>query len=450
VHGPTSGRPTARRTLAALLAFVTALSLLIVAPAVLADPAPPPNPTDGQLSAAARAQNAVAAQVGQLSGQVAQKQEELQQARGRAELAEQKYANAIAKLRDAQAAAVKAQAGVKAAQAQVDSAHAKFVQYVQAAYMSGEVEGTAGNLLTAQNPNDLLQQSALEQYQQAHQADAIGALQGATVAKSNADAAARAAVQKRQRAKDAADQQKQIAFQAVTQAKVEEAALKKSLDTTQANLEATRTYLARLQGQRAAYQLFEQRRRERLAREAAARAAARAAAAAAAAARRAAQGGGSNFSPGPSAPSGGSWSAKKGQAAANRALSQLGMPYAWAGGGVGGPSYGVCDGSNGAPNDCNISGYDCSGLVLYAWGKYWDHYAATQYSEAGHVHPSPGNLQAGDLLFWSSNGTVAGIHHVALAIGGGRMVEAPYSGGVVQIESIYEYGNIDFTTRPLT
>jgi hypothetical protein len=30
------------------------------------------------------------------------------------------------------------------------------------------------------------------------------------------------------------------------------------------------------------------------------------------------------------------------------------------------------------------------------------------------------------------------------------MVEAPYSGGVVQIESIYEYGNIDFTTRPLT
>jgi cell wall-associated NlpC family hydrolase len=126
------------------------------------------------------------------------------------------------------------------------------------------------------------------------------------------------------------------------------------------------------------------------------------------------------------------------------------MSYAWAGGGVGGPSYGICDSGNGAPNDCNISGYDCSGLVLYAWGQYWDHYAATQYSQAGSYHPSPSYLRAGDLLFWSSDGRVSGIHHVAIAIGHGQMVEAPYSGGFVQVESIYEYGNIDFTTRPLT
>ena len=48
------------------------------------------------------------------------------------------------------------------------------------------------------------------------------------------------------------------------------------------------------------------------------------------------------------------------------------------------------------------------------------------------------------------NGQISGIHHVAVAIGNGQMVEAPYSGGVVQVASIYEYGSFFGATRPLS
>ena len=64
-----------------------------------------------------------------------------------------------------------------------------------------------------------------------------------------------------------------------------------------------------------------------------------------------------------------------------------------------GPSRGVCDPGNGAPNDCFVIGYDCSGLAMYAWGaSWWAHYAATQYVSAGRYHPSPSNLLPGDLI----------------------------------------------------
>ena len=103
----------------------------------------------------------------------------------------------------------------------------------------------------------------------------------------------------------------------------------------------------------------------------------------------------------------------------------LGTMYAWAGGNAGGPTYGVCAG-DGAPNDCHVFGFDCSGLTMYGWAPYltMSHYAATQY-EAGSYHPGLSKLRPGDLLFWSSNGTISGIHHVAMYIGGGSVIQAP-------------------------
>jgi hypothetical protein len=150
------------------------------------------------------------------------------------------------------------------------------------------------------------------------------------------------------------------------------------------------------------------------------------------------------------APGGGSWTPAKGRIAAHRALSELGLPYAWAGGNAWGPTRGVCV-SGDAWNDCHKIGFDCSGLAMYAWGaSWWAHYAASQYSQAGHYHPGAGNLMPGDLIFWSSNGAVSGIHHVAIYIGGGQMVEAPYSGAYIQISSIWEYGGFFGATRPLS
>jgi cell wall-associated NlpC family hydrolase len=461
-------RKSGRRLVAAVATLVTATSLLITGPGPAgAAPTPPPNPTNGQLSAARSAQDAQAAKVGLLSGQIAAQQNQIQQLKNKSELAEQKYAYAYSLLQQAQQAAQQAQADVKAARTNIDAAHAKFVEYVQATYMSGEVDGTAGSLLTASDPSALLEQSALAQFQQQHQVDAIGTLQRATVAKSNADAKARLTARNRTQAAAAADSQRKIAFAAVASAKTQEAALQQSMAAHQQELDAAQKHLADLNGQRAAYNAYlveqariaaEKARKAKLAREAAARAAAAQQAALAAARARANHssgggggGGGSvSFSPGPSAPTGGGWTAAKGRKAANRALSTLGTPYAWAGGGVSGPSYGVCDASNGAPNDCNVLGYDCSGLAMYAWGRNWAHFAATQYTQAGSYHPGPGNLRAGDLIFWSSNGRISGIHHVAIAIGGGQMVEAPFSGGFVQVASVYEYGSFFGATRPLT
>jgi cell wall-associated NlpC family hydrolase len=133
-------------------------------------------------------------------------------------------------------------------------------------------------------------------------------------------------------------------------------------------------------------------------------------------------------------------------------MSEIGTPYAWAGGNSGGPTYGVCDPSNGAPGDCNVYGFDCSGLVMYAWGPYISlpHYAAAQYVVAGSYHPGPGDLRPGDLVFWSYDGTVSGIHHVAIYIGNGQIVEAPYSGAYIRVASLYEYGSYFGATRPLT
>ena len=53
------------------------------------------------------------------------------------------------------------------------------------------------------------------------------------------------------------------------------------------------------------------------------------------------------------------------------------------------------------------------------------------------------NLQPGDLVFWATNpDNPSTIHHVALYIGGGQIIEAPQSGVRVRITSMrygYEY-----------
>lgn len=455
-------RKASRRSAAVTALIATAASLFIAAPGTAAAPTPPPNPTDGQLNAAQSQKQALASKVGALSGQIAQAKVELQQLQGRLELAEQKVAYAFSKLQLANQAASRAKAGVEAAKGQVETAHTQFVQYVQATYMSGSIDGTAGTLLTAKDPSALLEQSSLAQYQAEHQVSAIGTLQRATVAKSNADAKARLAVSNRKKAAAEAQTQQRAADAAVAAEKAQAAALQQSMAASQRELDAAQSRLADLNHQRSAYLAFkaeqarlariraERLRQQRLAREAAAREAA----------RRAHQhqnngggGGGQSsggFNPGPSAPSGGNWTVAKANRAVSRALAQLGTPYAWAGGNQYGPTTGVCDASNGAPHDCFVSGYDCSGLAMYAWGRGWAHYAATQFTQAGRYHPSAGNLRKGDLIFWSSNGSISGIHHVALYIGGGQIVEAPYSGGYVQIAPLYEYGGFFGATRPLT
>jgi cell wall-associated NlpC family hydrolase len=148
----------------------------------------------------------------------------------------------------------------------------------------------------------------------------------------------------------------------------------------------------------------------------------------------------------------GGWTAAIGQAIANRALQWLGWPYTWDGGNADGPTYGKAV-DHDSRNDASVYGFDCSGLSLFAVAPWMslDHFSATQYAQAGSLHPSIAQLQPGDLVFWSDNGSVAGISHDAIYIGGGDVVQAPHSGAYIeitplnQVESGY-YG----ATRPLT
>jgi peptidoglycan DL-endopeptidase CwlO len=72
--------------------------------------------------------------------------------------------------------------------------------------------------------------------------------------------------------------------------------------------------------------------------------------------------------------------------------------------------------------------FDCSGLTMWAWahgGVSLAHSSQSQYSETTHVPVSA--VQPGDLLFYYSD-----IHHVAMYVGGGMMVEAPHTGANVR------------------
>ncbi|MGH2748987.1 MAG: C40 family peptidase, partial [Actinomycetota bacterium] len=101
------------------------------------------------------------------------------------------------------------------------------------------------------------------------------------------------------------------------------------------------------------------------------------------------------------------------QAAVDAALSQVGKPYQW---GAAGPD-----------------SYDCSGLTMWAWahaGVSLPHNSGMQYAATPRVAQS--DWAPGDLLFFGSP-----IHHVGMYIGNGQMVEAPYSGEQVRVNSAY-------------
>jgi cell wall-associated NlpC family hydrolase len=148
----------------------------------------------------------------------------------------------------------------------------------------------------------------------------------------------------------------------------------------------------------------------------------------------------------------GNWTPQRGARIARRADKWLGMPYSFAGGGVDGPSYGVPV-DHASRNDGHVYGFDCSGLTMYALAPWLhlEHDAATQYTEVGSFHPALNSLWPGDLIFWSNDGTIQGIGHVAVYLGNGYVVQAPHSGDVIRVTPINEVeaGTMG-ATRPLT
>jgi cell wall-associated NlpC family hydrolase len=85
--------------------------------------------------------------------------------------------------------------------------------------------------------------------------------------------------------------------------------------------------------------------------------------------------------------------------------------------------------------DAGVVGFDCSGLTRYAYaqaGITIQRQSTMQYLTLPHV--SGGNLKRGDLVFYAfDTSNPYTIHHVALYLGGGMIIEAPESGMTVRI-----------------
>ena len=120
-----------------------------------------------------------------------------------------------------------------------------------------------------------------------------------------------------------------------------------------------------------------------------------------------------------------------------RAGSQIGVPYSWGGGNAAGPSNGIEQGSG-------TVGFDCSGLILYAFagvGIKLPHYSGSQY-DMGRKIPSS-QMRRGDVIFYGPGGS----QHVTLYLGNGQMLEAPYTGSHVKISPVRTGGMTPYVVR---
>ena len=117
------------------------------------------------------------------------------------------------------------------------------------------------------------------------------------------------------------------------------------------------------------------------------------------------------------------------------AMSQRGVDYAWGGGTPDGPSAG-------SGVDEGKTGFDCSGLALYAYAKIG--VAIPHQTQAIWAAFQPAirdltQVQPADLILLSNNGQPSEIHHVGIYTGNGQIVHAPRSGQkVTTVSNIWE------------
>nr|WP_315101137.1 SH3 domain-containing C40 family peptidase [uncultured Catonella sp.] len=107
----------------------------------------------------------------------------------------------------------------------------------------------------------------------------------------------------------------------------------------------------------------------------------------------------------------------KGQSIANFALNFVGNPYVW-----GGTSL--------------TRGCDCSGFAMSVYANFGIGLNRTSRAQASNGYAVGMNeLQAGDLVFYAANGR--GISHVAIYIGGGKVVHASTPRTGIIVSSVY-------------
>ena len=380
-----------------------------------ADPLPvdPDAPTAEEFEAAREAAGAVVERLAALADQLARAQAEVDAAHAAAAIALDTYQAEQAGYEAARAAAESAGAAHQQAATDVAAASAELAAFARAGYIQGTTSPGLQALLSSEDPGQLVERAALLEHAGGRKADALVAFREAEQAAEAAAAAAEQALQEaaelKQRAADALAAAEEVEVGARRQAEASEAEraelmaeLRRAHDdlaglvgASEADLEYERQ-LARIDGAPSSSDL--------------------------------------DVPLGPLADLGSSSAAA---AAIQAALRWVGTSYAWGGGTLTGPGMGF-------GIDAGVVGFDCSGLTRYAYAQADIGIARNsraQYATLPKV--ARGDLRPGDLVFFATDVTQpTTIHHVALYLGSGRIVEAPYSGAQVRVRSMYWSGYI--------
>jgi cell wall-associated NlpC family hydrolase len=102
------------------------------------------------------------------------------------------------------------------------------------------------------------------------------------------------------------------------------------------------------------------------------------------------------------------------QKAAAVAIQQVGVRYQYGG--------------------ASLGGFDCSGLVHYAYGKAGKRIPRTTAAQWNNMRPVANHdLRVGDILFFRIAGKMS---HVGMYLGDGEFVHAPSTGGAVSVASL--------------
>ncbi|WP_157647674.1 NlpC/P60 family protein [Actinomycetospora chiangmaiensis] len=438
---------------------LTGVLLLALATPALAQ-APPPPPPGGTGGAASE----VGRLVGQLSTLSTQLDDLAATAGHRRELANRAVADessAQARVDRTRAAAATTRQDADRVAGEAEQARARVDAWVAAQFQQADSSSVVAALAGTNGPDDVAERLQLQGLVADEQTAALDGYERMRVDAANADSRARQAAADAQAAADTARSAADAARTQLAAAQSAVVATQQRIAGVTAQRDAARARLATLEASDAT--LAAQRQRA----EAAEAARTQAQAAADAAARTAAQqrlaravpkpavttpdpgppsGTGQ---PAPDAPTAPAAPADPVEVVIDRALSELGTTYAWGGGNGQGPTRGIRDGGVAdAFGDFDRIGFDCSGLMVYAFagvGKQLPHYSGYQ-ADAGPKFPLA-QRQPGDMLFWADG---EGIHHVALYLGDDKMVEAPESGKVVRVVPVrFDDGILPTVTRLL-
>lgn len=364
-------------------------------------------PTNAQVEAARAAAADAEQRIRELTGALSAAQDSVDAAHAASAIALDEYQATQAAAEAAQQESAAAQAAAAQAAADLGIARDQVVAFARRSYMEGSTYSGAAALVTAAEPGELIERAALLEAAGSHRSDVLETVTVVQTRAAQAEEVARTALVQVTVLQEQAAAELAVARDAEVSARAQAAELTVRQATLQTELAVAQQELQELVGAQAA------------------------------AAR---------IAPPPPPPPvpvkvvappagnttpAGAGDSSAAQIAIDAAMGYLGLPYAWGGGGSNGPG-------PGQDPDLGIIGFDCSGLTQYAYaqaGIKIQRNSRAQYASLPKV--SGDDLRAGDLVFWATDPADPGtIHHVAIYLGGGKMIEAPESGDVVKVSNM--------------